>query len=158
MGTLCLLTLTDTMLRTKVELDFQSESVPNHGQCTFCFAFSTFTFFYFFLRRTTRYSNTTDRRNSMNQRRNKEGFNLVPDPDGFLGWGDRVDPRLGSRVGTRTKTESVSGFLQALFAVARLRWMKGHATAALGLWMRREIKWNLELLKIWKHTDLKQAN
>ncbi len=33
----------------------------------------------------TCYSNATDRRNNINKRDNKEAFNLIPDPDGFLG-------------------------------------------------------------------------
>lgn len=138
--TLCLLELTDTMLKTKVELRFQSKVVPNMSVYFSVLYFFTFYKFSFLAAYTVRYWNTTYRRNSMNQTSNKEGFDLVPDPDGFLGWGDRVEPRLGSRVGTRTKAESVSGFLQALFAVTRLRWMKGHATAALGLWMKEEMK------------------
>ena len=147
MRTLCLLTLTDSMFRANSS---QSQSPTTVG---------VHFFFNFFWHRATHYSNTTDRRNSMEQRSSIGGFALVPDPDGFLGWEDKVDARLGSRVGTRTrKTESVSGFLQALFVVARLRRMKGHATAALGLWKRREIKWDPVLFKIWKRTDLKLAN
>lgn len=145
MQPLCLLTLTDSMFRAKVELHFQSVSQsPTMVGVHLCFSFLNSTIFW---HRSTRYSNTTDRRNSMSQRSNMGRFALVPDPDGFLGWGDRVDARLGSRVGTRTrKTESVSGFLQALFAVARLRRMKGHATAAFGLWIRKETKWNPVLI------------
>lgn len=139
-------------------ITFSVKGSPQHGQCTFWFcAFFTFYNFSVLAACTVRYWNTTYRRNSMNQRSNKEWFDLVPDPDGFLGGGDRVDPRLGSRVGTRTKAESVSGFLQALFAVTRLRWMKGHATAAFGLWMKEEIMLNPERFKTWKHADFKQA-
>ena len=72
-------------------------------------------------------------RNNVNHRDSKEGENLTPDPDGCFGLGDTVDPRPGSRVGTRMNTESVSGFLQALFDVPRLRRIEGHVTAALGL-------------------------
>ena len=69
----------------------------------------------------------------MHHRDTKEGVNLIPDPDGCCGLGDTVDPRPGSRAGTRMNTESVSGFLQALFDVPRLRRIEGHVTAALGL-------------------------
>lgn len=78
-------------------------------------------------------SNATDQRNNVNHRNSDEGVNVTPDPDGCFGSGDTVDPKPGSRVGTRMNTESVSGFLQALLVVSRLRRIEGHATAALGL-------------------------
>ena len=79
-------------------------------------------------------------RNDISRRYTDKKFNLLPDPDGFFGCGDWVERRLGSRVGTRTKTESVSGFLQALFVVPRLRRIEGQATAAFGLCKENHLK------------------
>ena len=69
----------------------------------------------------------------MIHRDSNSGVNLTPVPDGCFGLGVSVDPRPGFRVGTRINTESVSGFLQAVLFVGRLRRMEGQATAALGL-------------------------
>ena len=64
-----------------------------------------------------------------------------PDPFGFPGTGDKVDPRSGCRAGTRTNPESISGFLQAVFVVVRPRCMAGQVTAAFGFYMEeRNVK------------------
>ena len=66
-------------------LIFSQNQSPTMVGVHFALLFQFLHFFIIFWQRTTRYSNTTDRRNSMNQTSSEEGFHLVPDPDGFLG-------------------------------------------------------------------------